>query len=173
MGCPVDGNSEDSIEVEVFPDRPDLLSHEAIARASRTFLSKAEVDVNLPVISGEIGLTVSAELADVRPIVLGAVVRGVDTGSNTEEREDFIQSLMDHQEKLHLTLGRKRKFAHVEHLRIHLRERRRRPFMHGHHTSSPKGRRTWSPRLCSADVPDCGVASKAGASKTILAQFRY
>ena len=113
LGCPVDGNSEDSIEVEVFPDRPDLLSHEAIARASRTFLSKAEVDVNLPVISGEIGLTVSAELADVRPIVLGAVVRGVDTGSNTEEREDFIQSLMDHQEKLHLTLGRKRRFASI------------------------------------------------------------
>lgn len=113
LGCPVDDNSEDSIEVEVFPDRPDLLSHEAIARASRTFLSRSEVDVNLPVISGEIGLTVSAELADVRPIVLGAVVRGVDTGSNMGEREDFIQSLMDHQEKLHLTLGRKRRFASI------------------------------------------------------------
>ena len=43
LGCPVDSNSDDSIEVEVFPDRPDLLSHETIARASRSFLSTSEV----------------------------------------------------------------------------------------------------------------------------------
>ena len=44
---------------------------------------------------------------------MGAVVRGVDTGANPEEKEDFIQTLMDHQEKLHMTLGRKRKFASI------------------------------------------------------------
>jgi len=97
----------------VFPDRPDLLSHETIARASRSFLSSTEVGVDLPVFPGEIELSVDPELEGVRPIVLGAVVRGVDTGSNPEEREDFIQSLMDHQEKLHLTLGRKRKFSSI------------------------------------------------------------
>ena len=113
MGCPVDSNSEEYIEVEVFPDRPDLLSHETIARASRTFLSASEVGVGLPVSQGEIKLSVGSELEDVRPIVMGAVVRGVDTGSNPEEREDFIQSLMDHQEKLHMTLGRRRKFASI------------------------------------------------------------
>lgn len=113
LGCPVDSNSEDSIEVEVFPDRPDLLSHETIARASRSFLSTTEVGVGLPVSQGEIKLTVAPELKDVRPIVMGAVVRGVNTGSNPEEKEDFIQSLMDHQEKLHMTLGRKRKFASI------------------------------------------------------------
>ncbi len=113
LGCPVDRNSEDSIEVEVFPDRPDLLSHETIARASRSFLSSAEVGVDLPVSDGEIKLSVASELEDVRPIVMGAVVRGVDTGANPEEKEDFIQTLMDHQEKLHMTLGRKRKFASI------------------------------------------------------------
>ena len=113
LGCPVDSNSDESIEVEVFPDRPDLLSHETIARASRAFLSTTDVGVGLPVKHGEIELSVSPELESVRPIVLGAVVRGVDTGSNAEEREDFIQSLMDHQEKLHMTLGRKRKFASI------------------------------------------------------------
>ena len=113
LGCPVDSNSEESIEVEVFPDRPDLLSHETIARASRTFLSASEVGVGLPVSQGEIKLSVASELEDVRPIIMGAVVRGVDTGSNPEEREDFIQSLMDHQEKLHMTLGRRRKFASI------------------------------------------------------------
>ena len=39
---------------------------------------------------------------------MGAVVRGVETGRNEIEKNDFIQSLMDHQEKLHVTLGRKR-----------------------------------------------------------------
>lgn len=109
----MDSNNQKSIEVEVFPDRPDLLSHETIARASRSFLSSTEIGVDLPVFPGEIGLSVDPELDEVRPIIMGAVVRGVDTGSNTEEREDFIQSLMDHQEKLHLTLGRKRKFASI------------------------------------------------------------
>tara|TARA_Y100001970_G_scaffold27833_1_gene34026 strand:- start:38094 stop:39758 length:1665 start_codon:yes stop_codon:yes gene_type:complete len=113
LGCPVDSNNEDSIEVEIFPDRPDLLSHETIARASRSFLSTNEVGVGLPVSQGEIKLSVAPELKDVRPIVMGAVVRGVNTGSNPEEKEDFIQSLMDHQEKLHMTLGRKRKFASI------------------------------------------------------------
>ena len=42
---------------------------------------------------------------------MGAVVRAVDTGANSDEKGDFIQSLMDHQEKLHMTLGRKRRFA--------------------------------------------------------------
>lgn len=113
LGCPVDSNSDDSIEVEVFPDRPDLLSHETIARASRSFLSTSEVGVDLPVSQGEIKLSVSSDLKDVRPIVMGAVVRGVDTGANAEEKEDFIQTLMDHQEKLHMTLGRRRKFASI------------------------------------------------------------
>jgi len=113
IGCPVEQNDQDSIEVEVFPDRPDLLSHETIARASRSFAASTEVSVDLPVVQGEIALTVDSELEFVRPIVMGAVVRGVDTGSNPEERGDFIQSLMDHQEKLHMTLGRKRKFASI------------------------------------------------------------
>jgi len=113
IGCPVEQNDRDSIEVEVFPDRPDLLSHETIARASRSFTSSSEEGVELPVVEGEIEITVDSELEFVRPIVMGAVVRGVDTGSNPEEREDFIQSLMDHQEKLHMTLGRKRRFASI------------------------------------------------------------
>ena len=113
LGCPVDSNSQDSIEVEVFPDRPDLLSHETMARASRAFLSTSDVGVSIPLSQGEIELSIDSGLEEVRPVVMGAVVRGVDTGSNQKEREDFIQSLMDHQEKLHMTLGRKRKFASI------------------------------------------------------------
>ena len=39
MGCPVELNDDENIEIEVFPDRPDLLSHETMARAVRSFQS--------------------------------------------------------------------------------------------------------------------------------------
>ena len=110
-GCPVDSNDDDSIEVEVFPDRPDLLSHETISKASRSFLSTSKTEVNLPVNKGNISMVVDPSLEKVRPVVMGAIVRDVNTGSNSKEKDEFIQSLMDHQEKLHLTLGRKRRFS--------------------------------------------------------------
>ena len=113
MGCPVDNNNEDSIEIEVFPDRPDLLSHETMAKASRSFFRKGETKVDLDVNEGEIEVIVDASLAEVRPIIRGAIVRGVDIGADPKQTDDFIQSLMDHQEKLHMSLGRRRRFASI------------------------------------------------------------
>jgi len=56
---------------------------------------------------------VDKSLEGVRPIIMSAIVRGVKTGDSIEEKEKFIQTLMDHQEKLHLTLGRKRKLSSI------------------------------------------------------------
>lgn len=113
IGCVVEGNDESGIEIEIFPDRTDLLSHETISRAARAFLNSAEYSPDFQILEGELSLTVDPSLENIRPIILGAVVRGVDNGSNSEQRNEFIQSLMEHQEKLHLTLGRKRKFASI------------------------------------------------------------
>ena len=49
MGCPVEGNDEEIVEVEVFPDRPDLLSHESLARASRSFAGGQIVDPSMDI----------------------------------------------------------------------------------------------------------------------------
>ena len=46
-------------------------------------------------------------------MILGAVVRGVDNGASHEENDAFIQALMDHQEKLHFSIGRRRKRASI------------------------------------------------------------
>jgi phenylalanyl-tRNA synthetase beta chain len=113
IGCVVEGNDEQGIEIEIFPDRTDLLSHETIARAARSFLNSAEDSPDFEVLEGELDLTIDSSLEKIRPVILGAVVRGVDNGTNEEERDEFIQSLMEHQEKLHMTLGRKRKFASI------------------------------------------------------------
>ena len=109
MGCPVEGNDAEIIEVEVFPDRPDLLSHESLARAARSFVGGAFEDPSVEVSESGVEMVVDPSLELVRPVILAAIVRGVDTGSSDSERGEFIQSLMDHQEKLHLTLGRKRR----------------------------------------------------------------
>ena len=113
IGCVVEENDEEGIEIEIFPDRTDLLSHETISRAARAFLNSLNDSPNLDIKQGEITLEVDKSVQNLRPVILGAVVRGVDNGTNYREKDDFIQSLMDHQEKLHLTLGRKRKFASI------------------------------------------------------------
>ena len=113
MGCPVEGNDESIIEVEVFPDRPDLLSHETLARAARSFADRQNLNTSMEVKSSGLEVTVDSSLKDVRPVILAAVVRGVDSGNDEDGVEAFIQSLMDHQEKLHLTLGRKRALASI------------------------------------------------------------
>ena len=113
IGCVVEGSNEESIDIEVFPDRPDLLSHETMARAARAFL---DGDIQQPTIETKdsgITLDVDSSLESVRPIIMAAIVRGVKNGNTVNEKDQFIQSLMDHQEKLHLSLGRRRKFSSI------------------------------------------------------------
>ena len=74
IGCPVDSNDEVSVEVEVFPDRPDLFSHETISRASRSFLCLTDEDVDMSVSTGDISLTVDPELKRVRPVVMLSLI---------------------------------------------------------------------------------------------------
>ena len=74
---------------------------------ARSFLNSAIDSPGLEIKQGDIRMEVDKSLEQIRPVILGAVVRGVDNGTNSAEKDDFIQSLMDHQEKLHLTLGRK------------------------------------------------------------------
>ncbi len=113
MGCPVELNNDEDIEIEVFPDRPDLLSHETMAKAIRSFQGSDSEEASIEVSESGIRISVDGNLEGVRPIIMGAVVRGVNTGNSASERSSFIQSLMDHQEKLHMTLGRKRALASI------------------------------------------------------------
>ncbi|MEK9805011.1 MAG: phenylalanine--tRNA ligase subunit beta [Euryarchaeota archaeon] len=113
IGCVVEGIEEESIEIEVFPDRTDLLSHETMARAARAFLDGESQEPTIATKDSGISLEVDSSLESVRPIIMAAIVKGVNNGDTEEEKDQFIQSLMDHQEKLHLSLGRKRKFSSI------------------------------------------------------------
>ena len=113
IGCCVEECNDEEIEIEVFPDRPDLLSSETMAHAVRPFLHGTTAAPTLKTVEGTISMTVDPSLEGVRPVIFGAVVRGVDTGHTAQARDEFIQGLMDHQEKLHFALGRGRKRSSI------------------------------------------------------------
>ncbi len=91
------------IDVEFFPDRPDLYSAEGVARALQGFLG---IKPGLPeyvVHKGPVEMHVDESVKSVRPIIGCAVVRGL------KFTDPFIESLMSLQEDLHWGLGRNRR----------------------------------------------------------------
>jgi len=88
--------------IEFFPDRPDLFSVEGVARALRTFLGFERGLKTYPVEKSGISMRIDPSVRDVRPFAVAGVVRGVTMN------DYLIRSLMEVQEKLHLTMGRKR-----------------------------------------------------------------
>lgn len=103
IGADIERIEDESIDIEFFPDRPDLYSVEGVARAMRGFL---DLEIGLPeyeVKPSNISIFVSQDILRIRPFLGSAVVRGVKFTSSS------IKSLMDLQEDLHWGLGRNRK----------------------------------------------------------------
>ena len=113
MGTDIDGCDDETLDIEIFPDRPDLLSGETLAYAIRPFLHGAPAAPEIQTVSSGIKMQVEPSLSAIRPVVMGAVVKGVVLPDDAEEQEAFIKALMDHQEKLHFALGRGRKRASI------------------------------------------------------------
>jgi phenylalanyl-tRNA synthetase beta chain len=101
IGMPVEFGELQSLLVEVTPNRPDLFSVGGIARALKAYARK---EINeYKVEKSEYVLAVSNKTADARPAVSAAVVKGLKID------EETLLGLMQLQEKLHDTIGRKRK----------------------------------------------------------------
>ena len=113
LGTDIDACDEDQLDIEIFPDRPDLLSGETLAYAMANFLHGAPASPDLDVQPSGVTMTVDPDLKDIRPVVYGALVRNVALPGNDEDVEQFIKGLMDHQEKLHFALGRGRQRASI------------------------------------------------------------
>lgn len=96
-----EGGSDD-MSVEFFPDRPDLFSVEGLARSLRAFLDIEPGMKEYSVIPSDITVMVDPSVKNVRPFILCAAVTGLEIS------DDVLRSLMEMQEKLHLTIGRKR-----------------------------------------------------------------
>jgi len=92
----------DDMSVEFFPDRPDLFSVEGLARGLRAFLDITPGMKEYRSVEGGIRVKVDDSVMSVRPCFSCAVIRNVNV------TDDLIRSMMELQEKLHLTIGRKR-----------------------------------------------------------------
>lgn len=113
LGTDIDRCDDEILDIEIFPNRPDLLSGETLSRAIRNFIHLQTSNPDLEIKQGKVAMVVDSELEQIRPIILGAVVRDVDLAKLDISSDDFIKSLMDHQEKLHFALGRGRKRASI------------------------------------------------------------
>jgi phenylalanyl-tRNA synthetase beta chain len=103
MGAGPEGVQGDVMTFDIFPNRPDLYSVEGIARGLRGFLG---LELGLPHYatgSATTDFIVHPNVANVRPFAVGGIVRGLDLDTA------LLRSLVDLQEKLHLTVGRKRR----------------------------------------------------------------
>jgi phenylalanyl-tRNA synthetase beta chain len=103
MGCDIERIEEDHVDIEFFPNRPDLYSPEGVARAIRGFLEIETGFRDFKVTSSGLEITKDPGLSNIRPYLACAVVRGMRFNSRS------IESLMALQESLHWAVGRNRK----------------------------------------------------------------
>ncbi|MFO8052117.1 MAG: phenylalanine--tRNA ligase subunit beta [Thermoplasmatota archaeon] len=104
IGATVEKEEGQEIGVEFFPDRPDLFSVEGVAKAYRD-LKGISTDEGPWEIEGasDIELVVDPKIKGIRPVIGAAYIEGVDIDDRT------LASIMNLQEKLHITVGRKRR----------------------------------------------------------------
>lgn len=93
--------SDDYISIEINSDRLDMMISEGVARALKGLL---EIEVGMPRYSYR-DSGYKLEVLDVpsRPYIAMAIVRGI------ESSENYIEELIQFQEKLHTTIGRMRR----------------------------------------------------------------
>ena len=104
MGADIGKRAEEEhVDVEFFPDRPDLYSPEGVARAMQGFLGLRTGLREYSVEKGPVVLQVEESVKAVRPVIGCAVVRDLTFSG------EAIESLMGLQEDLHWGLGRNRR----------------------------------------------------------------
>ena len=102
LGIEYEGETEDGeFKLEFEADRLDRLSVEGIARSLRYHYGD-DRGVHVPDTNAADWTIRVEDVPEERPYVTGAVIRGVDLD------EDALDSLIQLQEKLHATMGRKR-----------------------------------------------------------------
>ena len=104
FGTPIENITENEISVEVFPNRPDLLSFQGFARALICFLKNPKVsEYKINPLQKDYKVTIDKSVKKVRPFIACAIVK------NLKLDDEKIKDIIDIQEKLHGSYGRNRK----------------------------------------------------------------
>jgi phenylalanyl-tRNA synthetase beta chain len=107
LGTDTEEVGQDYVKIEYNPNRVDFCSYSGVARAFQGLMGWKTGMPNFKVKQGNIVLTVDKSVADVRPYVVSAVVRGLNIDY------EAIRELMEMQEALHWMIGRDRKKASI------------------------------------------------------------
>ena len=103
MASDIEDFDDEEIKVEFFPNRPDNLSVEGVARSFKGFIGMETGLPNYPVEESEETVKIDNQLTEIRPYIAFAKIENVDfTG-------DKLKYIMDFQENLHWVIGRDRK----------------------------------------------------------------
>src|SRR3989338_2218849 len=103
LGTDLESVTENEIIVEVFPNRPDMLSVQGFARAFSSFIGAKKGLRKYTVEKSNEKVIIEKSVADVRPYTACAIVK------NLHFDDEKIKEVIDIQEKLHITYGRNRK----------------------------------------------------------------
>jgi phenylalanyl-tRNA synthetase beta chain len=103
LGTDLENVDEKEIIVEIFPNRPDLLSVQGFARAFSSFIGIKTGLRQYEVEPSHEKMIVDKSVAEVRPYTACAIVK------NMHFDDEKIKEVIDIQEKLHITYGRNRK----------------------------------------------------------------
>ena len=103
LGTDLEEVTDKEIVVEIFPDRPDMLSLQGFARAFSSFIGVNTGLRQYKVEHSNDKMIVDKSVSDVRPYTACAIVK------NLHFDDEKIKEVIDMQEKLHITYGRNRK----------------------------------------------------------------
>ncbi len=109
FGTPIEKIDDKEIQIEVFPNRPDLLSYHGFKRSFLSFLGKKTGLKSYKLYRPEKNYVVKIDssVKEVRPYTVCAIIKGIKFD------DERIKELIEVQEKLHITIGRKRKKAAI------------------------------------------------------------
>lgn len=103
LGTDLEDVTDDGITVEIFPNRPDMLSVQGFARAFSSFIGHKTGLRQYKVEPSKEKVIIDKSVASVRPYTACAIVKGLHFN------DEKIKEVIDIQEKLHITYGRNRK----------------------------------------------------------------
>ena len=103
MSSDIEDFDDEEIKVEFFPNRPDNLSVEGVARSFKGFIGQETGLPDYKVIPSGEEVIVKSDVAKIRPYIAFAKIDNVDFSG------DKLKYIMDFQENLHWVIGRDRK----------------------------------------------------------------
>ncbi len=103
LGTDLDEITDTEIIIEIFPDRPDMLSEQGLARAFSSFISHKTGLRKYKAKDSNKKIIIDPSVKDIRPFTACAIVR------NLNFDYEKIKSIIQIQEKLHISYGRNRK----------------------------------------------------------------